>query len=135
MNWLPPAMHILRDALPPHRGQAHQQLFADLADALVRGTLDVAFLRVDSRFDLEYRVVTQEPLLVVMRATIAWQRQVDRPQQIAGEIFIGGSNKAAVLRSVTEEYLRRSGVDINRTMGWTTSPWPYRWWLPRAGSR
>jgi len=29
-----------------------------------------------------------------------------------GEIFIGGANKAAVLRAVTEDYLRRSGVDI-----------------------
>ncbi|CAN5454348.1 hypothetical protein BH09ACT8_BH09ACT8_02100 [soil metagenome] len=29
-----------------------------------------------------------------------------------GEIFIGGSNKAGVLRAVTEDYLRRCGIDI-----------------------
>jgi len=35
----------------------------------------------------------------------------------SGEIFIGGSNKAAVLRAVTEDYLRRSGVDIKLDHG------------------
>ena len=34
-----------------------------------------------------------------------------------GEIFIGGANKAAVLRSVTEDYLRRSGMDIKLDHG------------------
>ena len=31
--------------------------------------------------------------------------------------FIGGANKAAVLRGVTEDYLRRSGVDIKLDHG------------------
>src|SRR6266404_8297417 len=44
-------------------------------------------------------------------------RESIRPQEIAGEIFIGGSNKATVLRSVTEKYLRRSGVDIKPDHG------------------
>jgi hypothetical protein len=30
------------------------------------------------------------------------------PREFVGEIFIGGSNKATVLRAVTEDYLRRS---------------------------
>jgi LysR family hca operon transcriptional activator len=34
------------------------------------------------------------------------------PRQLVGEIFIGGANKAHVLGAVTEDYLRRSGVDI-----------------------
>src|SRR4029077_15760134 len=33
------------------------------------------------------------------------------------EVFIGGSNKAAVLHAVTEDYLRRSGVDIELDHG------------------
>jgi LysR family hca operon transcriptional activator len=36
---------------------------------------------------------------------------------LVGEIFIGGANKAAVLRAVTEDYLRRSGVDIKLDHG------------------
>src|SRR5258705_295285 len=40
-----------------------------------------------------------------------------RPQDFVGEIFIGGSNKASVLRAVTEDYLRRSGLDIKLDHG------------------
>src|SRR5438132_3877823 len=118
MNWLPPVMHVLRDELHHIEVKITSNYSPDLADALVRGTLDVAFLRVDSRFDLEYRVVTQEPLLVVMpRDHRLAARKSIRPQEIAGEIFIGGSNKATVLRSVTEKYLKRSGVDIKPDHG------------------
>jgi LysR family hca operon transcriptional activator len=40
-----------------------------------------------------------------------------RPQDFVGEIFIGGSNKATVLRAVTEDYLRRSELEINLDHG------------------
>jgi LysR family hca operon transcriptional activator len=39
------------------------------------------------------------------------------PREFVGEIFIGGSNKARVLRTVTEEYLRRCGLDIKLNHG------------------
>ena len=44
-------------------------------------------------------------------------RQAIHPRELVGEIFIGGSNKATVLRGVTEDYLRRSGVDIRLDHG------------------
>jgi|GEM_PF-6569195 LysR family hca operon transcriptional activator len=44
-------------------------------------------------------------------------RETVRPQDFVGEIFIGGSNKASVLRAVTEDYLRRSGLDIKLDHG------------------
>ena len=78
----------------------------------------MAFLRVEPDVDLEYRVVTQEPLVVLMphdhRLTA---RESIRPQDIVGEVFIAGSNKATVLRAVTENYLKRSGVDIQPDHG------------------
>ena len=40
-----------------------------------------------------------------------------RPNDLLGEIFIGGANKATVLRAVTDEYLRRSGLDIKPDQG------------------
>ena len=85
----------------------------DLAEALVRGRLDLAFLRVEPGYDLEYHVVDHEPLIVLMPSDhrLAAGEAV-RPQDFVGEIFIGGSNKATVLRGATEDYLRRSGVDI-----------------------
>src|SRR5258708_18597785 len=44
-------------------------------------------------------------------------RDAIHPREFAGEIFIGGSKKAGVLRAVTETYLRRSGVDIKLDHG------------------
>jgi LysR family hca operon transcriptional activator len=44
-------------------------------------------------------------------------REAVSPSELVGEIFIGGSNKAGVLRTVTEDYLRRCGVDITLDHG------------------
>jgi LysR family hca operon transcriptional activator len=118
MNWLPRAMHVLRDELQNIEVTVSSDYSPDLAEALVRGRIDVAFLRVEPGYDLGYHVVDHEPLIVLMpsdhRLTA---REAVSPQDFVGEIFIGGSNKAAVLRAVTEDYLRRSGVDIKLDHG------------------
>jgi len=113
MNWLPRLMHVLRDELKNIEVKVSSDYSPDLAEALVRGRLDVAFLRAEPGYDLAYHVVDREPLIVLMpsdhRLT---EKQAIHPRELVGEIFIAGSNKAGVLRAVTEEYLRRSGVDI-----------------------
>src|SRR6476646_1334970 len=113
MNWLPPAMHVLHDELKNIEVTVTSDYSPDLAEALTRGRLDLAFLRVEPGYDLDYHVVEQEPLIVLMpsdhRLTA---RDAIRPQDFVGEIFIGGSNKASVLQAVTEDYLHRSGLDI-----------------------
>ncbi|MGO4310667.1 LysR family transcriptional regulator [Pseudomonas sp. KB_15] len=118
MNWLPQAMHVLRDEMKNIQVMVSSDYSPDLAEALVRGRLDLAFLRVEPDYDLEYHVVDREPLIVLMpsdhRLTA---REAVRPQDLVGEIFIGGSNKAKVLRAVTEDYLRRSGLDIKLDHG------------------
>jgi len=45
------------------------------------------------------------------------QPQGDSPAEFVGEIFIGGANKGAVLRAVTEGYFRRCGLDIKLDHG------------------
>jgi LysR family hca operon transcriptional activator len=118
MTWLPRAMHVLRDELKNIQVTVSSDYSPDLAEALVRGRLDLAFLRVEPGFDLQYHVVDREPLIVLMpsdhRLTV---KQAIHPREFVGEIFIGGANKAAVLRAVTEDYLRRSGVDIKLDHG------------------
>jgi len=118
MNWLPKAMHVLRDELKNIQVTVSSDYSPDLAEALVRGRLDLAFLRVEPGYDLGYAVVDREPLIVLMpsdhRLT---DKQTIHPRELVGEIFIGGSNKATVLRAVTEDYLRRSGVDIKLDHG------------------
>jgi LysR family transcriptional regulator, hca operon transcriptional activator len=118
MNWLPRAMHVLRDELKSIQVTVTSDYSPDLAEALLRGRLDLAFLRVEPGYDLGYHVVDREPLIVLMpsdhRLTA---RQAIHPRELVGEIFIGGSNKATVLRAVTEDYLRRLGVDIKLDHG------------------
>jgi LysR family hca operon transcriptional activator len=62
--------------------------------------------------------VDREPLIVLMpsdhRLTA---REAVAPQDFVGETFIGGSNKATVLRAVTDDFLRRSGLDIKLDHG------------------
>jgi LysR family transcriptional regulator, hca operon transcriptional activator len=118
MNWLPRAMHVLRDELKNIEIKISSDYSPDLAEALVRGRLDLAFMRVEPGYELGYHVVDREPLIVLMpsdhRLTT---RQAIHPRELVGETFIGGSNKATVLRAVTEDYLRRSGVDIKLDHG------------------
>src|SRR3979409_446957 len=118
MNWLPRAMHVLRDELKNINVTVSSDYSPDLAEALVRGRLDLAFLRLELTFDLAFEVMDQEPLIVLMpsdhRLTA---RSSVSPQALAGEIFIGGSNKASVLRAVTEDSLRRGRLDTQIAHG------------------
>jgi LysR family transcriptional regulator, hca operon transcriptional activator len=118
MNWLPRAMHVLHNELKNIQVTISSDYSPDLAEALVRGRLDVAFLRAEPTFDLCYEVVDHEPLIVLMpsdhRLT---SREAIHPRELVDEIFIGGSNKAGVLRAVTDDYLRRSGLDIKLDHG------------------
>jgi len=118
INWLPQVMHVLRDELKNIDVTVSSDYSPDLAKALARGRLDLAFMRVEPGYDLGYHVVDREPLIVLMpsdhRLTA---KQTIHPRELVGEIFIGGANKAHVLRAVTEDYLRRSGVDIKLDHG------------------
>ena len=118
MNWLPSAMRVLRDELANVEVTVVSDYSPDLAGALARGRLDLAFLRVEPGYDLEYVVVDREPLRVLMpndhRLTA---RKAVRPEDFVGEIFIGGSKKATVLRAVTDEYFRGVGLDIKLDHG------------------
>jgi LysR family hca operon transcriptional activator len=118
MNWLPQAMHVLHGQLKNIQVTISSDYSPDLAEALARGRLDLAFLRAEPGYDLRYHVVDREPLIVLMpRDHRLTAREAVRPQDLPGEIFIGGSNKATVLRTVTDDYLRRSGLDIKLDHG------------------
>jgi LysR family transcriptional regulator, hca operon transcriptional activator len=118
MNWLPKAMHVLREELKNIEVTISSDYSPDLAEALVRGRLDVAFLRPEPTFELDYEIVDHEPLIVLMPSDHPLSaREAIHPREFTGQIFIGGSNKATVLRKVTDDYLRRAGLDIKLTHG------------------
>ena len=114
MDWLPEAMRILHDELPNIQVTISSQYSPDLADALMRGRLDAAFMRPEKQAgELVYRRVTTEPLVVVFPSDhrLAAHDAVEL-QEIVGEIFIIPSNTAPTLRVVIDDYLKRTGLDI-----------------------
>jgi LysR family transcriptional regulator, hca operon transcriptional activator len=114
MDWLPEAMRILRDELPNIDVSVSSQYSPDLAQGLLRGKLDLAFMRTEAQMpNLEYQTVVKEPLIVAMPSDhrLASQDTIALAD-ITGETFIGMSNTAPVLRMVIEEYLERMGVDL-----------------------
>jgi LysR family hca operon transcriptional activator len=113
MSWLPSAMQILHDDLPSIDVTVSSDYSPDLAEAVAKGKLDLALLRAEPDFGLEYRVISNESLIVLMRSDheLAAKSAV-RPQDLPGRPFIAMGAKARVLRTVIDEYLRRSGVEV-----------------------
>ena len=114
INWLPEAMRILQDELPNINVMVSSQNSPDLADALMRGRLDAAFMRPEERTDeLVYRRVTTEPFVVIFPSDhrLAAHDAIEL-REIVGETFIIPSKTAPTSRAVIEGYLKRSGLDI-----------------------
>src|SRR5882724_7560475 len=107
MDWLPEAMRILGDELPNIEVSVSSQYSPDLAQALLRGKLDLAFMRPEAQTpDLAYRLVTKEPIVVILPSDhpLAEHKAID-PHDLVGETFIGVSSVPRVLRGVVGDYL------------------------------
>lgn len=118
MAWLPRAMQALHDQLPSIDVTVSSDYSPDLAEAVARGKLDLAFLRAEPGFDLAYQTVSREPLVVLMPSDHPLAaRPAVSPQDLVGQPFIGMANKARVLRAVVDDYLARSGVQLSPSQG------------------
>ena len=112
IDWLPEAMRILHDELSNIDVTVSSQNSPDLADALMQGRLDAAFMRLEERADdLVYKRVTTEPFVVMVPSDhrLAGHDAVDL-REIVGETFIIPSKTAPTSRAVIEDYLKRSGL-------------------------
>src|ERR1700730_14131019 len=116
-QWLPAAMHVLRGELPEIEVTISSQHSPQLAEGLATGKLDAAFLRPEERYpDLVYKVLVREPLIVVLPSDHRLaSREAIAPRDLVGETFIGMADQAPVLRSITEDYIRRSGIVLEPT--------------------
>jgi LysR family transcriptional regulator, hca operon transcriptional activator len=116
-DWLPGVMHVMREELPRIEVTISSKHSPQLADGLATGKLDAAFLRPEERYpDLVYKVLIKEPLIVILPNDhrLASHEAIGL-QELAGETFIGMADQAPVLRSIIEDYIRRSGVDLKPT--------------------
>lgn len=113
MNWLPEVMRICRDGLPDVEVTVTSMISPALAEEVIQGRLDLAFMRREVTANLEYKVVRREPIVVILPGDHQLARQpAIRPQALLGQTFIGVGKVAPVLRGVIDDYLSRSGVDI-----------------------
>jgi LysR family transcriptional regulator, hca operon transcriptional activator len=115
LTWMPEAFRILRDELPNIDVMISSQYSPPLANALVKGTIDAAFLRREKGFpELAFRHLVKEPLVVILPSDhrLAALKAI-RPADLVGETFVTVSNRATpVLRAVIDNYLKRSGIHI-----------------------
>jgi LysR family hca operon transcriptional activator len=126
LTWMPEAIKILRDELPNVDVMISSQYSPLLANALLQGKVDAAFLRREKGVPgLAFRLLVKEPLMVILPSDhrLAALKAIS-PRDLAGETFVIVSDTAPVLRVVIDDYLKRSRINIkpaheadNVTMG------------------
>jgi LysR family hca operon transcriptional activator len=114
LTWMPEALQILRHELPNIDVMISSQYSPLLADGLLKGKIDAAFLRRERGVpELAFRLLVKEPLMVVLGTDhrLAALKSIG-PKDLVGEPFVIVSATAPVLRLVIDNYLKRSGVNI-----------------------
>lgn len=114
LTWMTDAMHLLRKDLPAIEVAVSSDYSPVLAESVSRGKLDVAFMRAEPGFDLEYQIVGREPLVVLMPSDhpLTSRETVD-PKALEGQPFIAMGDKAKMLRQVVERYVSESDVAVS----------------------
>jgi LysR family hca operon transcriptional activator len=114
LGWMPEALRILRNELPNVDVLVSSQYSPQLANALLDGTVDAAFLRREKGVPgLAFGLLAKEPLVAILpRDHPLAARKAIAPQDLAGEKFVSVSDTAPVLRAVIDDYLKRSGIHI-----------------------
>jgi LysR family hca operon transcriptional activator len=107
-------LQILRDELPNIDVMISSQYSPLLADGLLKGKIDAAFLRRERGMpELAYRVLVKEPLMVVLPSDhrLAALKSIGA-KDLEGEKFVTVSKTAPVLRVVIDNYFKRFGIGI-----------------------
>ncbi|MEM5423802.1 MULTISPECIES: LysR family transcriptional regulator [Paraburkholderia] len=114
VTWLAEATRVLASDLQSIEMTVSSEHSPELAEGLSTGRLDVAFMRAEAnRPDLDYVTVAREPFVVLMPSDhrLAALDEID-VHELAGELFIGGSDIAGPMRGAIENYLATNDVVI-----------------------
>jgi LysR family hca operon transcriptional activator len=112
--WLPEALRMMHDQLPNIDISLASQSSPELAGALLRGKVDVAFMRrEDQAPGLVFKHLFKEPLVAVLRSDhrLAAHESI-RPRDLEGEIFINPTKAAPALKRVIDGYAVKSGIRL-----------------------
>jgi LysR family hca operon transcriptional activator len=112
--WLPETLRILRSAQPDIEITLASQSSPELAGALMRGKVDLAFLRREKDAPgLTFKSLIHEPLVAVLPAGHRLAaRQSVRIQDLADEIYITPTRVAPALKAAIESYAAKHGVTL-----------------------
>ena len=112
VSWLPDVLRVLHDELPNVDVSLASHSSPELAGALMRGKIDVAFMRrEDQAPGLAFKLLFKEPLIVVMPAGHRLlARKVIRPRDMEGEKFISPTKAAPALKRVIDTYAAKHGI-------------------------
>jgi LysR family hca operon transcriptional activator len=114
LTWMPEALRILRAELPNIDVMISSQYSPLLADGLLEGKIDAAFLRREKGVPgLAFRLLVKEALTVILPNDhrLAALKAIN-PQDLVGETFVTVSHTAPVLREVIDNYLTRCRIKI-----------------------
>jgi len=112
--WLPHALRIIREEAPGVDITLSSQSSPDLAIALMRGRLDVAFLRPETQsVGLAYKFLAKEPLIAVLPADHRLtSRKKIAPQDLARETYVSSARISPVLHAVIQDYASKVGITL-----------------------
>jgi LysR family transcriptional regulator, hca operon transcriptional activator len=115
MEWLPRVMEFFREEMPSIELTVHSAPSPELSQALLKGTMDAAFLRPDKQArGLDFMPVTDEALYALLPAQHRMAaRKTVRLEDFKDEPFINfRKDYAPALREAIDDYFARSGVEI-----------------------
>ncbi|HTV26868.1 MAG TPA: LysR family transcriptional regulator [Xanthobacteraceae bacterium] len=112
--WLPETLRILRGEDPDIEITLASQSSPELAGALMRGKVDVAFLRREAQAPgLAFKFLSKEPLLAVLPQNHRFAAHNEiRLQDLVGETFISPTRVAPVLKAAIDAYATKLGVTL-----------------------
>jgi LysR family hca operon transcriptional activator len=113
MDWLPEAMNTLGDEIPNIDVTVSSQYSPLLADGLMRGKLDLAFMRPELHMsDLVYKAVMMGPLVVPAERSSLGIAQNYRNSGHCRRNLHRMSKTAPMLKAIVDDYLKRFGLNL-----------------------